>query len=194
VVVARPSAQTIILMGQEGVRRADPDWYAATVMNYVLGGGGFTSRLMEEVREKRGLSYGVYSYLLPLERAALVIAGGSTVNAKAAETLDIMRQEWRRMADEGVTAEELAGAKTYLTGSFPLQLSSTQAIARTLLQVRRDRLGIDYLDRRNDLINAVTAADVQRVARRLLAPDGLLTILVGRPTGIAGAKAAGNGG
>ena len=187
-VAVRPTAQTVMLMGQPGIKRADPDWYAASLMNYVLGGGGFGSRLMEEVREKRGLSYGVYSYLIPLDHSSLVMAGGNTVNAKAGQALDIMRQEWQRMADHGLTEQELADAKTYLTGSFPLQFSSTQAIARILLQVRRDRLGIDFLDKRNDLINAVTQEDVKRVARRLLDSSRLLTVLVGRPEGVTATR------
>ncbi len=187
-VATRPTAQTVMLMGQPGIKRADPDWYAATVMNYVLGGAGFGSRLMEEVREKRGLSYGVYSYLISLDHTALVMAGGNTVNAKAGQALDIMRQEWKRMAEGGVTDQELADAKTYLTGSFPLQFSSTQAIARILLSVRRDRLGIDYLDKRDALINGVTRDDVQRVAKRLLDPARLLTVLVGRPEGVTATK------
>ncbi|WP_348771384.1 pitrilysin family protein [Azospirillum sp. SYSU D00513] len=187
-VAQRPTAQTIMLMGQEGLKRSDPDWYAATVMNYVLGGGGFGSRLMEEVREKRGLSYGVYSYLIPMEHTALVLASGSTMNAKAGEALDIMRQEWRRMAEGGVTEEELADAKTYLTGSFPLQFGSTQAIAGILLQVKRDELGIDYLDKRDGYINAVTREDVQRVAKRLLDPAKLLTVLVGKPEGVTATR------
>ncbi len=183
-VAPRPTAQTLILLGQQGVTRADPDWYAASVMNYILGGGGFTSRLMEEVREKRGLSYGVYSYLIPLDHGALILASGSTVNAKAAETLEIIRAEWKRMADQGATDQEIQDAKTYLTGSFPLQFSSTSAIARIVLQVKRDNLGIDYLDKRDALINAVTREDVQRVAKRLLDPATLLTVLVGRPEGV----------
>ncbi|HYG87740.1 MAG TPA: pitrilysin family protein [Azospirillum sp.] len=183
-VAPRPTAQTVILLGQQGVQRSDPDWYAASVMNYILGGGGFTSRLMAEVREKRGLSYGVYSYLIPLDHGALILASGSTVNAKAGETLDIIRAEWKRMADQGATDQEIQDAKTYLTGSFPLQFSSTSAIARILLQVKRDNLGIDYLDKRDSLINAVTKADVQRVAKRLLDPTTLLTVLVGRPEGV----------
>jgi len=187
-VAPRPTAQTLILLGQQGIQRSDPDWYAASVMNYILGGGGFTSRLMEEVREKRGLSYGVYSYLIPLDHGALVMASGSTVNTKAGETLDIIRAEWKRMADQGATDQELQDAKTYLTGSFPLQFSSTSAIARIILQVKRDNLGIDYLDKRDSLINAVTKDDVQRVAKRLLDPAKLLTVLVGRPEGVTPTK------
>jgi len=185
ILLPRPTAQTVMLMGQPGVKRDDPDWYAATVMNYVLGGGGFGSRLMEEVREKRGLSYGVYSYLIPMDHAALVMASGSTVNAKAGQALDIMRQEWARMAKDGLTDQEMADAKTYLTGSFPLQLGSTQAIARILLQVKRDNLGIDYLNQRDRYINAVTQADIKRVAQRLLDPAKLLTVLVGKPKGVS---------
>lgn len=188
IVAPRPTAQTIMLMGQPGISRADPDWFPAYIMNYVLGGGGFTSRLMEEVREKRGLSYGVYSYLVPMDHAALVLAGGSTRNATAGQALDLMRAEWRRMAEGGVTEAELADAKTYLTGSFPLQFRSTDAIARVVLQVKRDRLGIDYLDRRNALIDAVTAADVARVAKRLLDPARLLTVLVGQPAGVTATR------
>ncbi|WP_434617786.1 M16 family metallopeptidase [Azospirillum sp. B2RO_4] len=185
ILLPRPTAQTVMLMGQPGVKRDDPDWYAATVMNYVLGGGGFGSRLMEEVREKRGLSYGVYSYLIPMDHAALVMASGSTVNAKAGQALDIMRQEWARMAKDGLTDQEMADAKTYLTGSFPLQLGSTQAIARILLQVKRDNLGIDYLNQRDRYINGVTQADIKRVAQRLLDPAKLLTVLVGKPDGVS---------
>lgn len=185
--VERPSAQTIMTMGQPGVERSDPDWFAATVLNYVLGGGGFQSRLMDEVRDKRGLTYGVYSSLVPFDQSSLIMAGGNTVNAKVAEALSVIRQEWDRMAKDGVTDEELANAKTYLTGSFPLQFSSTPSIAAILLAVRRDDLGIDYLDRRDSLINAVTRDDVARVANRLLAADKLLTVLVGAPDGVDGA-------
>ncbi|WP_236783772.1 M16 family metallopeptidase [Azospirillum humicireducens] len=185
ILLPRPTAQTVMLMGQPGVKRDDPDWYAATVMNYVLGGGGFGSRLMEEVREKRGLSYGVYSYLIPMDHAAVVMAGGSTVNAKAGQALDIIRQEWARMAKDGLTDQEMADAKTYLTGSFPLQLGSTEAIARILLQVKRDDLGIDYLNQRDRYINGVTQADIKRVAQRLLDPAKLLTVLVGKPEGVS---------
>ena len=187
-VVTRPIAQSVILFGQQGVKRADPDWFPAYIMNYVLGGGGFSSRMTEEVREKRGLSYGVYSYLYPFDHAALIIGGGATVNAKAGETLALMRQEWWRMAQDGITADELRNAKTYLTGSFPLQFSSASAIARTVLQVRHDRLGLDYLKRRDALIEAVTVEDVKRVAARLLDSARLTTVVVGRPEGLSGER------
>ena len=182
--VDRGLPQTIFVMGEEGLKRSDPDWYAASVMNYVLGGGGFNSRLMEEVREKRGLTYGVSSSLVPYDHAALITAGGSTVNAKAGEALDLIRVEWRRMAVDGVTDEELKNAKAYLTGSFALRLTSTDRIAGMLVQIQLDELGIDYLTKRDEFINRVTRADVLRVARRLLDPAKLTIVMVGQPQGI----------
>lgn len=180
----RQAAQAVIMTGQAGVKRDDPDWYAALVMSHILGGGTFSSRLMTEVREKRGLTYGVYAQLVPLENTALIMAQGSSAKAKAATALDLIRAEWGRMAKDGVTEEELADAKTYLIGSFPLQFSSTRAIARTVLVVKRDNLGLDYLTRRDSLINAVTRDDVGRIARRLLNPDTLLTVVVGEADGL----------
>lgn len=185
VVVPRPLPQSVIALGHEGIRRDDPDWYAATVMNHILGGGGFGSRLMEEIREERGLSYGVYSYLLPLDHAALIMAGGATVNASAGTVLELMRETWRGMAEQGVTEAELADAKIYLTGSFPLRFSSTDRIAQILVSVQREKLGLDYLDRRNALIEAVTLEDVNRAARRLLRPDELTVVVVGQPEDIS---------
>ena len=184
VVVPRPTPQSIVNMGQQGIRRSDPDWFPAQIMNYVLGGGSFSSRLMEEIRVKRGLTYGVSSGLSAWDEGALLTAGGSTNNPNAGAFVDLVKAEWRRMAEGGVTDEELADAKTYLTGSFPLQFTSTSSIARVLLQVRRDDLGIDYLDRRNALIEAVTREDVARVAKRLLDAEQLLTVIVGRPEGV----------
>ncbi|HZH27598.1 MAG TPA: pitrilysin family protein [Azospirillaceae bacterium] len=184
VVVQRPTPQSIVNMGQQGIRRSDPDWFPAQIMNYVLGGGSFSSRLMEEIRVKRGLTYGVSSGLSAWDEGALLTAGGSTNNPNAGAFVDLVKAEWQRMAEGGVTDEELADAKTYLTGSFPLQFTTTSSIARVLLQVRRDDLGIDYLARRNALIDAVTREDVARVAKRLLDADQLLTVIVGRPEGV----------
>ena len=183
-VVRRPMTQSIFMLGEQGVKRADPDWFPAYVMNYVLGGGGFSSRLTEEVREKRGLTYGVYSYLYPYDHAALIVAGGSTKNTTAGEALKLIKAEWGRMAEGGISEKELADAKTYLTGSFPLQLSSSTAIARLVLQVRHDNLGIDYLNRRNGLIEAVSLDDVKRVAKRLLDPAKFAVVVVGQPEGV----------
>jgi zinc protease len=183
-VVRRPVPQSIIMLGSDGVKRDDPDWFAASIVNYVLGGGGFNSRLMEEVREKRGLTYGIYTYLATFDRGGLILASNSTENARAGQALDVTREVWRGMHEQGPTEAEVANAKRYLTGSFALRLDSTTRIARTLVAVQYDRLGIDYLNQRDALINAVE--DTRRVARRLLDPATLLTVVVGQPEGIAG--------
>lgn len=187
IVERRSIPQTVVVFGEGGIKRQDPDWYAAYVMNYILGGGGFSSRLMEEVRVKRGLAYSVYSYLQPFDYVGLIVGGVATENERVAQSLDLIRAEWRRMRDEGPSAEELDNAKTYLTGSFPLQLSSTGAIAGILVAMQLDDLGIDYLDRRNAYIEAVTLEDVKRVAGRLLDPERLTAVVVGDPKELAGA-------
>lgn len=184
VTVDFPSAQTVVAAAGPGIDRHDPDYYAARLAVHILGGGGFSARLMKEVREKRGLSYGVYAGLIGLDQAPLVFWGGSTQNAKAGEMLQVARDVWAEMAKNGPTAEELAAAKTYLTGSLPLQLDSTPEMADFLLQVRRDRLPIDILDKRDGLINAVTLDDAKRAAARLFDPAKLLTVLAGKPAGV----------
>ncbi len=188
IVVRHDVPQSVVLFGQAGIKRDDPDWYAAYVMNRILGGGGFSSRLMEEVREKRGLAYSVYSYLSPFEHAALYMGGVGTANARVAESLKIIRAEWQRMAEKGVTEEELASAKTYINGSFPLRLDSNRRIARLLVSVQISRLGIDYIGRRAKLIDAVTVADIRRVAKRLLNPGKLTVVVVGKPEGLDESK------
>jgi zinc protease len=182
-----PIPQSVVVFGQPGLKRDDPDWYAALLVNDILGGGGFASRLTAEVREKRGLAYSIYSALMPLEEGGVIVGGVGTENARVGQSLALVRSEWQRMRDEGPTAAELAAAKTYLTGSFPLSLDSTGRIAGTLISIMRDRLGIDYLDRRNALIDGVSLADAQRVAKKLLDPDALTFIVVGSPPEIAGA-------
>lgn len=183
-VVRRDVPQSVVSFGHGGIKREDPDWYAAYVMNYVLGGGGFSSRLYDEVREKRGLAYSVYSYLSPLAAGAVYGGGVSTANARVAESLAVIRAEWTRMRDEGVTEGELRDAKTYLTGSFALRFTSSDAIARILVGMQYNDLGIDHLDRRNALIEAVTVDDVNRVARALLAPEKLTVVVVGAPENV----------
>lgn len=185
-IVRRPVPQSVIMLGQQGIQRDDPDWFAASIVNYVLGGGGFNSRLMEEVREKRGLTYGIYTSLATFDRAGLVVASNSTENARAGQALDVTREVWRGMHEQGPTEQEVANAKRYLTGSFALRLDSTSRIARTLVSVQYDRLGIDYLNQRDALINGVSLEDTRRVAKRLLDPAALLTVVVGQPEGVAG--------
>ena len=184
VVIERPVPQSVALFGEAGIPRKDPDWYAGQVVNYVLGGGGFNSRLMEEIREKRGLAYGVSTGISPYDKASVMIGQVATQNARVAESLDLVRQEWKRMAEEGPTQEELDDAKTYLIGSFPIGLDSTGSIAATLVAMQRYDLGIDHLDRRSALIEAVTLEDARRVAKRLLDPAALTFVVVGQPEGV----------
>jgi len=187
-VVEKPIPQSQVIFGGPGLARNDPDWYAAYVLNYVLGGGGFTSRLTEEVREKRGLAYSVYSYLSPLDHSALYLGGVGTQNQRVGEALAVIKAEIARTRDNGITEDELANAKTFLNGSFPLRLTSSGRIARLLLAIQRESLGIDYMDRRAGLINAVTMKDIARVAKRLLQPDNLLVVVVGKPDGLMDSK------
>jgi zinc protease len=173
--------QTVITFGGVGLKRADPDFISAYVLNHILGGGGFSSRLYREVREKRGLAYSVYSYLAPLEHTGLFLGGVSTRNDRAAESLSLIVEEIRRLASEGPTAEELAKTKSFLIGSYPLRFDTSSKIAGQLLDIQLENLGIDYIDRRNSLIEAVSSEDVRRAAARFLADARLLVTLVGRP-------------
>lgn len=185
-VIEQPVPQTVVAFGLPGIKRDDPDWYAAYVLNYVIGGGGFTSRLTEEVREKRGLAYSVYSYLYPLDHGGLWVGGVSTQNARAGESVQVIRDELAKLRQGGITEEELANAKAYINGSFPLQLTSSGRIAGLLTAIQRSDLGIDYLERRDELINAVTLADIERVAKRLIDPEKLTVVAVGQPAGLGG--------
>lgn len=184
VVVRRPIPQSIAVFGQRGLRREDPDWYAATILNYVLGGGGFNSRLLEEVREKRGLAYSVSTSLYPMNLAGLVMGQVATQNDRVAQSIEIIRGEWARIVKDGLTPSEIADAKAYLTGSFPISLDNTRRIAATLVSIQENNLGIDYLDRRKALIDGVSAEDLKRVAKRLFDADALTFVVVGQPTGV----------
>ncbi|MEL6996631.1 MAG: pitrilysin family protein [Pseudomonadota bacterium] len=183
-VVEQDVPQSVAIFGHKGLMRDDPDFIPAFVMNYILGGGGFASRLTEEVREKRGLAYSVYSYLSTMDGAGLYIGGVQTANERIAESLDVIRAEWARMASEGMTEEDLQKAKTYLTGSFPLRFDSNSKIANYLLFMQMEDLGIDYLEKRNGLIEAVTLEDIKRVAARVLQPEALSFVVVGKPVGL----------
>ena len=179
IMISKPMPQSTILFGQAGIKRNNPDFYAAYVMNRVLGGGGFTSRLFNEIREKRGLAYSVGSNLYPLRHSALILGSAGTASAKVGKTLEIVRAEWKRMAESGIAAAELKDAKTYLTGSFPLRFTSNQRIANILVGMQLDNLGIDYLKKRNGYIESVSLDQVNRLARRLLKPEKLTFVIVG---------------
>ena len=184
-VIRLPLMQSMVMFGLPGLKRDDDDFYAAYVMNYILGGGGFTSRLYQEVREKHGLAYSVYSYLAPLEHAALYMGGVATRNDGVAQSLDIIRAEIARLAENSVSAEELSAAKQYLTGAFPLRLDTGSKVAGILAQMQFDALGIDYLERRNSYMEAVTLDDIGRVVRRLLDPERMRIVVVGDPEDLA---------
>jgi zinc protease len=171
--------QSQVVFGEAGLARDDPDYYAAYVVNHILGGGGFTSLLTEEVREKRGLAYSVYSYLYPLDHAPIWLGGLGTSNGSVNQALDLVRAEIARVARGEIDQEQLDDAKTYLTGSFPLRLTSNDGIAQMLVGMQVDDLGIDYLTRRNAYIEAVTLDDARRAAARLYHPDALLMVVVG---------------
>lgn len=176
--------QSTIVFADQGMKRKDPDFYAAYVMNRILGGGGFTSRLYSEVREKRGLAYSVYASLYPFDVSAVTIGGAGTANARVGETLQVIKSEWQRMAENGSETKELADAKTYLTGAYPLRFSSSGRIARMLVGIQIADLPIDYIEKRNGFIEAVTLDDIARVAKKLLDAKRLTFVVVGKPEGV----------
>ena len=175
--------QTVITFGRRGVFRQDPDFMAAYILDHILGGGSFSSRLYTEIREKRGLAYSINDNLVWLKATALMIGGTATRADRTAEALTVIESEIKRMADTGPTEEELAKAKSYLKGAYALNLDTSNKIAGAFLQIQLDGLGIDYIDRRGALIDAVTLEDAKRVAQRLL-KSGMLVTVVGRPQGV----------
>ena len=183
-VIQRPFPQSMVIFGQPGPARSDKDFYAAYVMNHILGGGSFSSRLYTEIREKRGLAYSVRSSLSPMRHTAMITGSVATQNARVKESIDQIRLQWKRMASKGATAEELKEAKLYLTGSYPLRFTNTARIAGTLAWLQMLKLGRDYFDRRNKIIEAVTLADVRRVAKRFLDTNKLFFVIVGQPKGL----------
>ncbi len=181
--------QTVVDFGGPGIARQDPDFMAAYLVNHILGSGSSDSRLYQEVREKRGLAYSVSNSLVWLDHSAVFLGGTATRADRAGETVSLIQKEIRRFAEDGPTAAELAEAKSYITSSFALSLDTSSKIAAMLVQLQRDRLGIDYFQKRSAMIGAVTLADARRVAKRLLG-NGLLVTMVGEPQGVATANAA----
>ncbi|MCJ7527915.1 MAG: insulinase family protein [Methyloceanibacter sp.] len=180
-IIAMDVPQSVAQFGHRGIARKDDDFIAAYVLNYILGGGGFSSRLMEEVREKRGLAYSVHSNLFPFQHGAVFVGNVATKNEAVGQSLEVIESELRRLADQGPTAEELEDAKSYLTGAYALRFESSSSIASQLLWIQIEELGIDYVDRRNALIEQVSLADISRVAKRLIEADRLITTIVGKP-------------
>jgi zinc protease len=184
IVVSLDVPQAVVEFGGAGIARKDPDFMAAYIVNHILGGGSFSSRLYQEVREKRGLAYSVSDSLLWLDHAALFIGATATRDDRTGETLDLIQKEIHRLAEDGPTADELAKAKSYLDSSFALNLDTSSKVASLLVQLQLDDLGIDYISRRQQMIAAVTLDDAKRVAKRLL-DGGLLVTVVGKPEGVA---------
>ncbi|HET7334767.1 MAG TPA: pitrilysin family protein [Rhizomicrobium sp.] len=182
--VALPVPQSTIIFGLPGIKHSDPDFLISYVANNILGGGGFSSRLMNEVREKRGLTYGISTGVVPYAHGGVIIGQVATKNASVRETIKVVRETMKKFAEDGPTAKELADAKTYLTGSFPLAFDSNTGITAQLNTFQRGGLSVGYIEKRNALINAVSLSDVRRVAARLFNP-AKLTIVVAGPLGAA---------
>jgi zinc protease len=183
-VVPFPGPQSTVIFGHEGIKRDDPDFFAASILNEILGGGRFSARLMSEVREKRGLTYGIGSYLVGYDQAEMVMGQFSSANGTVGQAIDVIRDEWRRIATEGVTEDEVAKTKTYLTGSYPLRFDGNGTIASILVGMQMIGLDADYPQTRNDKVNAVTMDDIRRVASRLFRADDLRFVVVGSPEGV----------
>jgi zinc protease len=188
IVIQLDVPQAVVNFGGPGISRSDPDFMAAYIVNHILGGGSFSSRLYREVREKRGLAYGISGTLVWLNYSALMIGSTATRADATGKTIEIIEHEIRRLAEEGPTQEELDKAKAYLKGSFVLGLDTSSRIAAQLVQMQLDNLGIDYIERRPGLIDAVTLADAKRVAKRLL-DNGILVTVAGRPEGVSSKEA-----
>lgn len=183
-VVDFPTPQSVALFGHPGISQKDPDFFTALVLNQVLGGGGFESRLMDEVREKRGLTYGVYSYLMSRDLANVYMGSVSSSNDRIAEAIAVIREEWSKAEADGLTEKELKDAKTYITGAYPLRFDGNGPIANILVGMQMLGLPIDYIATRNDKVEAVSMEDVRRVADELLDPEGLHFVVVGQPEGL----------
>lgn len=180
--------QTMVDILLPALGRKDKDYYALQVMNHIYGGAGFGSRLMEEAREKRGLTYGIYSGILNMRHADTISISGSTKNESTAEMLSLIGAEMKKMQDTPVSQKELSDAVSYITGSMPLALTSTESVANVVLGLRAAGQPIDYLDHYAANIRAVTPADIQRVAKRILKPEAMTTVLVGKPVNIPTAQ------
>ena len=183
-VVDIPTPQSVAIFGHSGIDRAHPDYFAAFILNTILGGRGIESRLTAEVREKRGLTYGISTVLISKDQADVMLGQVASANDRIGAAIEVIRDEWGKLAHDGVTAEELQAAQTYLTGAYPLRFDGNSQIARILVGMQRQGLGLDYINTRNARINAVTLPEINRVAAQLLKPEALNFVVVGQPTGL----------
>jgi zinc protease len=175
-----PLPQTLVMFSGPGVSRDDPDFYAAYTLNYILGGGGFSSRLTDDIREKRGLTYGIGTGLSVQPHFWRWTGSSSTMNDKTDEVVERIKENIARLGEEGPTAQELRDAKEYLTGSFPLAFDSNAKIAKNLMSFRQDGMGADYVEKRNGYFNAVTLEDLKRVAKQYMKPENFTFVMVGK--------------
>jgi zinc protease len=189
-VIPYPTPQAVAIFGQRGIERDDPDYFAAHVLNHILGGGGFESRLMQEVRERRGLTYGIGTYLVPKDYGAMWLGSVASDNATIAEAIDAVRAIWADVAANGVSEAELEAAKTYITGEYPLRFDGNAKIAGILVGMQMIGLPPDYVVNRNSYIEAVTMDDIRRVAAELMDPGALHFVVAGEPEGLDDAAPA----
>ncbi|MGD9783165.1 MAG: M16 family metallopeptidase [Hyphomicrobiaceae bacterium] len=189
-VVEMAVPQSVAVFGMGSLQRKHPDFIPAFVLNHILGGGGFASLLMDEVREKRGLAYSVYSHIQPEDHASVLIGSVATKNESIAQSLSVIRSVLERVAKDGPSQEELDSAKRYLVGSYALRFDTGAKIASQMLGVQMEDMGLDYFDKRNGLVDAVTLDDVKRIAREFLQPSDLIITVVGKPQNMAPPAAA----
>ena len=183
-VVDMPTPQSVAIGGHAGIDRNHPDFFAAFILNTILGGQGIESRLTAEVREKRGLTYGISTVLISKDQANVMLGQVASANDRINAAIEVIRDEWRKLARDGVTAEELQAAQTYLTGAYPLRFDGNSQISRILVGMQRIGLGLDYINTRNAKINAVTLSEINQVAAQLLKPEALNFVVAGQPTGL----------
>ena len=180
-VILQDIPQTMVRFGMKGIKRDDPDFIPAFVMNYMLGGGGLTSRLAMEIREKRGMTYGINTSLVPMRHGELFDGSFATRNEKVGEAIAALKETLKNYAENGVSEAELADAKKYLTGSFVVGLSSNESIVNFLTMTQLQHLGIDYMQKRNNLIHMVTNSQIKNMAKRLIKLDKMQVVMVGKP-------------
>lgn len=179
-----PSPQSVVLFGHGGIRVDDPDFMAASIVNEIFGGARFTARLMTEVRDKRGLTYGIGTGLASMQYGELLSGQFQAANEKVAEAIEVVRAEWAKIALAGITETELEATKTYMIGAYPLRFDGNSTIASILVGMQVNGFPIDYPKTRNDKLRAITLDDVNRVAKRLFQPEDLHFTVVGQPVGI----------
>ncbi|MBF9048600.1 insulinase family protein [Roseobacter sp. HKCCD9010] len=183
-VVDFPTPQSVAVFGHRGIERTDPDFFPAFVLNQIMGGGNFRSRLMREVRIARGLTYGIYSYLALSDHQPMIAGQFSSSNDLVAEAVAVTRDQWADIAANGVTDEELRDAITFMTGAYPLRFDGNDTIAGIMAGMQQDGMPVDYIATRNAQVEAVTMDDIRRVAGEFLQPDGLHFVVVGQPEGL----------